>query len=77
MGALQSFGIKNCERVSCQRSGVIRAPGEHRRGAMTPRVREGQSEQCIMRGFGKGAELAAIGKEIVQRQHRHAGASTA
>jgi hypothetical protein len=28
-----------------------------------------------MRGFGKGTELAAIGKEIVQRQHRNAGAS--
>jgi hypothetical protein len=31
---------------------------------------------CIMRRFGKGAELATIGEEIVQRQHRDPGPIT-
>jgi hypothetical protein len=43
---------------------------------MPPRIRESQSELCIMRGFGKGAELAAIGQEIVQRQHRYPSSIT-
>ena len=43
---------------------------------MTPRIRERQAEQGIMRGFGEGAELTAIGKEIVQSQHRHPGSTT-
>jgi hypothetical protein len=43
---------------------------------MPARIRECQAEQSIMRGFGKGAELAAIGKEIVQREHRHPGFTT-
>jgi hypothetical protein len=41
-----------------------------------PRIRKCQTKMCIMRRFGEGAELATIGEEIVQRQHRNPGPIT-
>ena len=54
--------VEDSERISRQLTGGIRATGEHRRGAMAPRIREGQAKQSIMRLFGEGAELATIGE---------------
>jgi hypothetical protein len=76
MRAWQSFRIEHSKRVSRQRTGGIRAPGERRRCAMTSRVRKCQAKQCIMWRFGEGAQLTTIGEEIVQRQHRSRGSFT-
>jgi hypothetical protein len=44
---------------------------------MAPRIREGQAKHGIMRWFGEGAELATIGEQIVQREHRDRSSITA
>jgi hypothetical protein len=43
---------------------------------MPPCIGERQTKTCIMRRCGEGAELPAIGEEIVHRQHRNPGPIT-
>src|SRR5215213_950351 len=76
MCALQSFCFEDSERVSRQLTGGICAPGEHRRGAVSPGIRECQAKQCIMWRFREGAELTTIGQKIMERQHRSRGSIT-
>ena len=43
---------------------------------MTPCIRECQAKQGVIRRFGEGAQLATVGEEIVQCQHRNPSSIT-